>query len=483
MTGRASLKISAPFGVAIAAGVPLLVLVSLGPVAALVGTASIVVWPASALIGLFMALAFAELAGGYPRVNGGVAVLAADVLQPRSRFLARAGQWSYWFGWSPALAINGLLVGGYVQRMAFPDRPAWLAALVAAGVLVMSATVNHFGMRVGARLQVVLVTTVVLIIAVLVVGAFGRHAVDLGRLWPVSPPSGWFSTAGAVGLAGAFFVAGWSAYGAELALSYAARYRHGVRDAVGVLVLVAGFSVVAFGLVPVLLLAVVGAPALRADPADAFLMLSDRSTQLPASVVLGALVLALVIGLNMVALASSWTLHQMSVRGDAPEFLGRLNRHGMPANALRFDVGTNLVLIAGLTLIARGNAAEVPIALLAAANVGYFVSMTLALWAAWLNHRHPVRPGLLRLRPGLARLAPVFAVVNLVLLVAAGSAWGWTNMAIGVAVLAATLAFAGRTGRRNAAPVAAGVPLCLGRSVPPPVRLTSVDPARKVARV
>jgi hypothetical protein len=34
MSGRASLKISAPFGVAIAAGVPLLVLVSLGPVAA-----------------------------------------------------------------------------------------------------------------------------------------------------------------------------------------------------------------------------------------------------------------------------------------------------------------------------------------------------------------------------------------------------------------------------------------------------------------
>jgi amino acid transporter len=473
MTGGASFKISAPFGVAIAAGVPLLVLVSLGPVAGLVGTASIVVWPVSALIGLFMALAFAELAGGYTRVNGGVAVLAADVLQTRSRFLARTGQWSYWFGWSPGLAINGLLVGGYLQRMAFPEQPPWLAAVAAGVILIMSATVNHFGMRIGARLQLLLVTTVILVIAVLVVGAVQHRAISPASLWPVSPPDGWLSATGAVGLAGAFFIAGWSAYGAELALSYAARYRSGVRDAVGALVLVAAFSVVAFGLVPALLLAVVGAAALQADPADAFIMLSERSTDLPASVILGALVLALVIGLNMVALASSWTLHQMSLRGDAPRFLGRLNRHGMPANALRFDVSANLVLITVLTLIARGNAAEVPIALLATANVGYFVSMILALWAAWLNHRRPVRPGLLRLRPGLARLAPVLAGFNLLLLLAAGAAWGWTDMAIGVAVLALALTFASLTRQRQPAPpVVTGIPPCLGRGVD-----TSLHPA------
>jgi hypothetical protein len=140
------------------------------------------------------------------------------------------------------------------------------------------------------------------------------------------------------------------------------------------------------------------------------------------------------------------------------------------------------VLIVILTVIARGNAAEVPIALLAAANVGYFVSMTLALWAAWLNHRHPVRPGLLRLRPALARLAPVLAVVNLLLLLAAGTAWGWINMAIGVAVLAATLAAASWTGRRRVRPAADDALLCFG-STHTPVRLMSADPARKVARI
>jgi amino acid transporter len=458
--------ISGRFGVAIAAGVPVLVLVSMGPVAALVGNASIVVWLVSAVIGFLMALIFAELAGGYPRVNGGVAVLAAEVLQPRSRALARVAQWSYWFGWSPALAINGLLVGAYVQRIAFPDGPAWTAALIAGLVLVMSATVNHFGMQVGARLQVVLVACVVAVVGLLFFGALAKGNMNVDHLHPFAPPDGWLSSAGVLGLAGGLFIAGWSAYGSELALSYATRYRSGVMQAIRVLVVVALVSVFAFGVIPFLLLTVVGPEGLRADPADAFMMLSERSTDVGANVVLGVLVLALVLGLNMIALASSWTLHQMSARGDAWPALGRLNRHGMPAQALRFDVGVNLLLIAVLTALARGNTAQVPIALLAAANVGYFISMTLALAAAWLNHRRPVRRGLLRLRTGLARLGPAIAGLNILMLASAAWAWGWQNIAVGTLMLGGIVGLGAiaRRGRRATVPTDVTMPPCWGRA-------------------
>jgi amino acid transporter len=429
---------------------------------------------------------FAELAGGYPRANGGVAVLAAEVLQPRNRLLASVAQWSYWFGWSPALAINGLLVCAYAQRLAFPNTPAWLPALIAAAVLIASVAINHYGMRVGARLQFILVASVIAVVGLLFAGALGKGNIRTENLWPLGPPGGWLSTNGAVAIGGALFVAGWSAYGAELALAYASRYRRGVSDAVRVLVLVALFSVLAFGLVPFLLLAVVGAGALHADPADAFLMLSERSTDIAPAVVLGALMFALLVGLNMIAVASSWTLHQMSGRGDAPAFLGRLNRWGMPANALRFDVGVNLILIAALTALASGHAAEVPIALLAAANVGYFVSMILALTAAWLNHRRPVRRGLLRLRPALARAAPLFAVVNAVLLAGAGFAWGWQNMAVGSAVLAATVLLASwsRARRLGSSPAVAEIPACFGRvpsTLAPPLPVPEIA-MRKVAQ-
>jgi amino acid transporter len=462
VTARDSFAISARYGVAIAAGVPVLVLVSMGPVATLVGNASILVWLVSALIGLLSALLFAELAGGFPRVNGGVAVLAAEVWQPRSRLLARVVQWSYWLGWCPAQAINGLLIGAYVQRIAFPGSPPWLAAVVAAAVMTASVAANHYGMRVGARIQILLVTCVVSVIGLLFFGALAHGNIDAGNLRPMAPPDGWLSTAGILGIGGALFIAGWSAYGAELALAYARRFRAGVRDAVRVLLIVAVISVVAFAMVPFLLLAVVGPAGLRAEPADAFLMLSERSTTVSPGVVLGVLVLALVIGLNMIAVASSWTLHQMSRRGDAWPFLGRLNRHGMPANALRFDVAVNLALIVALTALAGGNSAAVPIVLLASANVGYFVSMSLALTAAWINHRRPVRRGLLRLRPWLARLAPVLAVLNLALLVTAGWAWGWANIAIGAGILAAVVWLGVRTrhGWRTTAPVDITVPVC-----------------------
>jgi amino acid transporter len=459
------LTVSASLGGAIAAGVPVLVLVSMGPVAALTGTVSIAVWGLSAMIGFLMALAFAELASSYPGVNGGVATLSAEVLRPHTRLGSRVGQWSYWFGWSPALAVNALLIGGYGQRLLAPGTPPWTSVLLATAVLVASVAVNHLGMTVGGRMQLVLVTCVGAVIAVLFAGAFLRGRVHPGNLVPFTPPGGWLSTNAWFAVAGGLFMAGWSAYGSELALAYATRYRRGVRDAVRVLAAVAGVSLVAFLIVPLLLLLTVGVAGAQLDPADAFTALSERATDGASVVVLGVLVLALMLGLNMIAIGSSWTLHQMAQRGDAPAFLGRLNRHGMPGNALRFDLLTNVALLVLITVLARGDTAQVPIALLAAANVGYFVSMCLALAAAWHNHRHGRSRGIVRLRPGLARLIPVLIGFNAVLLVAAGQAWGWQNVGVGVLVLigATALGSLGSKRKRSNAETAVILPACWGK--------------------
>lgn len=457
--------ISARLGAAIAAGVPVLVLVSMGPVAALSGTPSVAVWVVSALVGLLMALMFAELAGAHPTVNGGVAVLAAAVLRPRSQALARIAQWSYWLGWSPALAINGLLVGTYLQRLVLPDSPPWCALLIAVTVLGISVGINHLGMRVGGRLQLVLAGCVVVVVVALFGGAAGRGDLDLRHLAPFAPPGGWLSATGWLALSGCLFIAGWSAYGAELALAYTTRYRSGVRDAVQVTGFVALAAVVAFAVVPFLLVVSVGVASVELEPAAAFLALTQRSTTLAGAVVLAVLTLALLLGLNMIAIASSWTLNQMARSGDAWPFLARLNRHGMPSNALRFDLAVNVGLLAVLTISTGGHTAEVPIALLAAANVGYFVSMCIALTAAWLNHRDVHVRGLIRLRPGLMRLAPVIVGFNVVLLATAGYAWGWRNVAIGGAVLAAlTLLATWQAGRAPRPVPAVAPPACWGRA-------------------
>jgi amino acid transporter len=443
-------------GGAIAAGVPALVLVSMGPVATLAGTPSIAVWVLSAVVGFLMALLFAELAGAYPGVNGGVAPLAATVLRPYSRMLARGSQWSYWLGWCPAPAINGLVIAGYGQVLLFPDAPSWTAIPVASAILLGSVAVNHFGLRVGGRLQLVLICCVTATVVALFGGALVRGGLALDSIGPFAPPDGWRSGSGWLAIAGALFLAGWSAYAAELSLTYSVRYRRGVRDAVQVLVAVAGASVVAFTLVPFLLVATVGIDAVKEDPVVAFEALGRKAVGGAVAVVMVMLMLALLLGLNMIAIGSSWALHQMARTGDAWAALGRLNRHGVPGNALRFDLAVNLGLVALVAAASGGDVSRMPIGLLVAANVAYFVSMGMALIAAWLNHRRGPACRVIRLRPALARLAPVLVGFQAVLLAAAGYAWGWRNLAIGAAVLVGVVALGqwlpGHAGTRASQP-------------------------------
>ena len=475
-------------GSAVTAGVPVLVLVSLGPVAELAGTASVLVWAASALMGFFMALVFAELAVAFPRHTGGIGVLAARVWAPRSRLLSMAGQWGYWFGWSPALAINGVLLGGYLRATFAASAPEWVTIVFAAGVLALSVTINHYGMLRGARVQAALAMIVATgILALLAVAAFGGRF-RWSNITPLQPPSGWSSTAGVVAVAGALFIAGWSAYGAELALSYGTEYRNGPRDAADSAVVIAFLGIIAYTGVPLVVVGVLGDGATQGDPVAALSAVLRDAGGSAAPLVVALLMTALLLCLNTVMIGSSRTLYQMSRDGSAWGFLGRLNRHGVPANALRFDLAVNVVLLVAVLAVSGGRTAGVPIALLAAANVGYFTSICLALVAGWLYVRARPRAhrGPLRLRPVLMRVGVVLAVVNAVLLAAAGFAWGWLDVAIGVAILTGVVLLATRRRPTPAPSPAAGPPVCLvradqaGSSAPLVVPPARVPPGRKV---
>lgn len=448
------MTISARLGLAVAGGVPALVLVSMGPVAALAGTPSVLVWGLSALMGFLMALAFAELAAASPHLTGGIGILAARALRDRHPALAVIAQWSYWFGWSPALAINGAAIGVYLHRVLLPSAPDWTAVFFALVILLGSLTVNHYGIRPGARLQAWLAGSIVIAVIVLATAALARGTFRFGYLTPFTPPGGWDSGHGIAAFGGALFVAGWSAYGAELALSYGTEYRQGVRDAVRVLVLVAIASVAAFTLVPLLMVGVLGVAGVQQDPATALAPLARASLGAGAGVVVTFLVVALLLGVNMVMIGSSRGLYQMAREGSAWPVLGKVNRHGVPGNALRFDLCVNVVLLLAVLGLDHGSIASVPITLLAAANVGYFVAIDLALLAAWLNHRSPAGPAPLRLRSGLMRVIALLAPVNLVLLGLAGFAWGWRDVGIGAAGLTVAIAiFARRRPRVEAHPV------------------------------
>lgn len=431
--------VSWQLGMAAASGVPILILLSLGPVAVLAGPPSVVVWALAALIGLAMALPFAELVGLFPGQAGGIAVVTAHALRPRSRFLGVIVQWSYWLGWTLGLAINAILAGDYLRQRLLPGSSSWAAWLIAVSVLGLSVAVNHRGIKPGAWVQSALITCTAVVLLFLLVVPLLNGDMDFAHLVPFRPPGGWGSTDALVALAGAFFIAGWSAYGAEIALTYSGEYRRGVLDAVRALLMVAAVIVVVFSLVPVLVLATVEPGTVAGGPARLFESLPGASSWAGSVLVPVALVGAFFLTLNTIAIGSSRTLWQMARNGEAWPVLGRLNRHGAPGNALLFDLAFNATVLAASFLI-NENRAEVPIALLASANVGYFVCLILALVATWMMRRSA--PGLarpFRAPRGAVGLGLFLAAFNTVLLAGAGAAWGWHNIALGVAVLIANV--------------------------------------------
>lgn len=431
-------RIRLSLGLGVAAGVPALVLVSVGSVAGLAGPVSILIWPLSALVGLVMAAAFAELAAALPEQAGGVAVLGARVLRARSRRLALLAQWGYWLGWSPALAISAALVGGYVRTVVAPRSSPWLALVFATGVLVASAFVNHLGIRLCARLQVALVAAVVVPVSALAVLPLVRGRFHLARLAPFDAPGGALSWHGVEAIAGAFFVAGWSAYGAEIALTYAPEYRR-MADTVRSLLATGAVAVALYALVPLALVGSFGVREISRDPAAVVASIAHGSA--PIVVLLLA---ALVLTLNTIGASSSRVLFQMGRNGDAWGSLGRLNRHGAPRNALVFDVLANVGFIAVGLALDGGRVGAVPITLLTAASVGYFVSLVMALAAVHELRRRDGR------KPAVAGLAA--AAFNALLLAGAGPAWGWRNVGLGAAILGAFTILGPRATRAHAAP-------------------------------
>ena len=454
------MKIRLPLGLSIASGVPVLVLVSVGPVAALTGPASIAVWSISAVIGLLMAFAFAELSSSLPGVSGGVAALSAEVLGRRSRPLAQLSLWSYWFGWSPTLAISSALVAGYLQTALIPHSPAWVGWLLAGAVLCLSAGINLSGIRLAGRVQLVLGLCAVVPITVLAVLPWATGLVRWENFQPFAPPGGWLGATGLTAFAGGLFIAGWSAYGSELALTYSGEYNGGTRDAIRCLLTTGAVSVIAYTAVPVALIGVLGTRGAQADPSVALIPFAQRVTGNASALVFGLLLVALLLGVNMVMIGSSRLLRRMGESGYAWEGLARLNRNGAPHNATLFDLGANAVLLAAILVLTRGQITSAPIYLLAAANVGYFVTIVLAQVAAWLQRRDSPPDSRPRFRApaGLISVGLVLAVLNAVLLVSAGFAWGWTNILLGVGCLAVVVLVLGRTFRsRRRVPATADV--------------------------
>lgn len=122
----------------VAAGVPPLVLFSIGGIAGVAGKAAFVVWMISMVMGFLQSFTYAEMAGMFGNKSGGASVYGATAWLRYSKLIAPLSVWCNWFAWSPVLSLGCAIAAGYILNALFPipladSQPVldWVAANLA----------------------------------------------------------------------------------------------------------------------------------------------------------------------------------------------------------------------------------------------------------------------------------------------------------------------------------------------------------------
>ena len=428
----------------ISLGSPVLVTVSLGPMAAEIGTASVLVWTVTALIGLVQCLFIAELAGRFPHRAGGAPAYAHQGLKHLSPLLGAVAGWSYWVGWIPGVAVNLTLAASYLRAAFWPGVNVFGVTLA---LVVVLYALNRLGLRCSAWTAAVMAACAVVPLLLIVAAPLLRVGTwHWQNFAPLLPDRGGAPAPSTLALLAKWaFVAVWSSYGAEMVATMTGELRDPRRDIPRAIGLTAVITLAAFAIVPTVLVGTIGSHGLAEDPYVVFLtaaraIFGGIASQLVAVMLIAALILSA----QLFVISSSRALHQMSRDGLSLRMYRRVNRHGAPTGSVAWDALVTLALLA----IFRDDVVDV----VASANVGYLLVFVLLPLAFVLVRRRSgeAHAGFV-LPPFMVAAASLVFAFNLVLLVAGGTQWGPEVMAVGLLLVLTFVPFHVRA-RRTARP-------------------------------
>ncbi|WP_204009527.1 APC family permease [Virgisporangium aurantiacum] len=399
----------------LAIGAALQITVVMGAMAGELGNLHLLVWAGAAFVGLVQCFLIAEMAKHAPHRAGGAATYAQEAFGGRTSWVAALSGWGYWFAWTPGIAVNLILAAEYLESTVWPDVNT---VALSAGIGVALYAVNTLGLRHLVRISAVLMVLAGLtLLALLVTPLFQPSLFDAGELSPLAAPA---DTEGSTWelLVKWFFVATWSAYGAEIAASIVAELREPAAKVMRAMVTAGVVCLAAFAIVPIVMTGIVGADGLSESPSTVFLA--------PAEVVFGdagrlivgvMLACALILGAQAYIIASSRTVYQLSKDAHLPRLFTRVNRFGVPVMSVICDAA----VIAVLLLIFGSDVVDV----VAAANIGYlvvFVLMPLGFVIVRVRRRRAGQP--LVLHPVWTGIGVAVVALNAVLLVVGAALWG-----------------------------------------------------------
>ncbi len=435
-------------GMAIALGVPLLILPSLGYLPMYLSASAILVWGLSVLQGFLQNTAYAEMATTFPKASGlpGFAQHIFRTGNHRGRYdkgklIGGFTAWSYWFGWSPILAIFAILVGGYLHGL-FPvlgnTFTEYQLALIS-GLVIFSVlfVVNWFGLKDGAKLGYILAAFSLVPLVVLTVAPFATGHVELANITGNWIPADWaWDMHHIVILFGIFAIAQWSACAWETAAIYGPEYKNPAKDVPKALFACGIICLISFVLVQAAVIGVLGVDGVQAEPVSPLIPVAHAvfgSAGSMATIIM--LIAAMVLIIQTAYLGSSRAMHSMAVEGNLPTALGKTNRHGTPFVAML------VIGIFNVVLISMGN----PAAIVAASAIGYTCANGISLFAYVKAKTHKDFADLERpfkAPKGWKSVAMAFGLFNLPLCLVGvvylnSLELGWTSTWVGFLVLAA----------------------------------------------
>ncbi|MDR3283000.1 MAG: APC family permease [Candidatus Methanoplasma sp.] len=377
-------------GMLIALGVPILILPSLYDVAGILWAFSILMWTVSVLQGFLQNTAYGEMVTVFPRAAG-LPGCAQIVFSPEKRtsrydigkFIGAFCAWSYWFAWTPVVAIFTILMGDYlVQLVDITFDPLYVYVVLGVIIVVAMTLIGSRGLSGGAVVGLVLALVAIIPLVAILVAAFITGTFDMGNISGEFLPIGWdWGPIDIVMLFGCFGLAQWSACAWETAAIYGPEYKDPGRDVPKALFSCGLICLVLYLFVSTAVFGSLGIDGVE-DAGYATLVPIAKTVfgDIGGSVALVLLMAAMLLIIQTGFLGSSRTLYSMAREGNLPKFLAKVNRHGMPV------VGMIVVSLVNLALISIGN----PVAILAASGIAYCFAQIIAL-AAYVKSKSSPR--------------------------------------------------------------------------------------------
>jgi len=405
-------------------GGSLLIVTSLGAIAADLGPASVFVWTLIVCIGIVQCFMIAEMASMFPNKSGGTAVYSHEAFKS-TPFVGAIANWGYWCGWVPVIPVNLIVAAGYLKMTFLPhmtDTQVLITAIVMALALYAS---NYVGLKPGVWSSTVMAICAIFPMVVIIASPIFVHSLfKAANVFPFVPLNGsWTSHASWMLMTKWAFVALWCAYGIESASTTIAELKDPHKDAPKAMTAasIAGFF--AYSVVPYVMLGIVGVSVLTQDASVAFLPAAQAIFGHAGGVVVSImLITAMLLGVQTTIIGSSRSMYQMTHDGQMIRQFGIINKYGVPVGSMFVDMAVTIAML----IIFKANV----INLIAASNVGYLI-VFLVLVPAYivLRVKQPDTPRAFKLPGFFVGIAVLITVFNVYEFFIGGPMWDATPVA------------------------------------------------------